>query len=310
MAKNNRPELPSRSFSERHNYRPVRSVFQVDSIDEPLRNGLLTALDSYVLTQIENASDFIDEEPIENFLTHLWVDHYKLRLKSSPENYYDWRLFINDRLANGQWYEFYDFIEYSLQHFPFSLKPRLIQAPLSTRSESPKQSFKSVCNHFLKREMSAWRIVGYQVVRLTSEEEIETVEKAYRLKGPVRTHIATAVGFISDRKNPNYRNSIKESISAVEAMCCKITGRPKATLGEALKTLENNGIRLHGALKKAFGNLYGYTSDADGIRHSLMEDRQIDFEDAKFMLISCSAFVNCCRPDWIGDFPEIRIMRL
>jgi len=140
--------------------------------------------------------------------------------------------------------------------------------------------------------MSAWRIVGNRVVRLTSDQEIETVEKALTLKGPVGTHITTAVGFMSDRKKPDYRKLIKESISAVEAMCCIITGKAKATLGEGLSTLENKGIILHGALKKAFGNLYGYTSDAEGIRHKLLEDPQTDFEDAKFMLVSCAAFVN------------------
>jgi hypothetical protein len=51
-------------------------------------------------------------------------------------------------------------------------------------------------------------------------------------------------------------------------------------------------IVLHSALKKAFNNLYGYTSDAKGIRHALLEEAELYPEDAKFMLISCSAFVN------------------
>jgi hypothetical protein len=143
--------------------------------------------------------------------------------------------------------------------------------------------------------MSAWRIVGNQVGRLTSDEEIEAVEKAVTRKGPIRTHLTTALGLMSDRKNPDYRNSIKESISAVEAICCQITGKPKADLHMALNTLEKKGIRLHGALKKAFDSLYAYTSDEGGVRHKLMDDPQTDFEDAKFMLMSCSAFVNLLR---------------
>lgn len=43
----------------------------------------------------------------------------------------------------------------------------------------------------------------------------------------------------------------------------------------------------------AFAALYGYTSDSGGIRHSLLEDDiSVSFEDAKFMLVSCSAFIN------------------
>jgi hypothetical protein len=51
-------------------------------------------------------------------------------------------------------------------------------------------------------------------------------------------------------------------------------------------------IPMHPSLKSAFQNLYGYTSDANGIRHALLEEANLDFEDAKFMLVSCSAFVN------------------
>ncbi len=45
-------------------------------------------------------------------------------------------------------------------------------------------------------------------------------------------------------------------------------------------------------LSRAFRQLYGYTSDANGIRHALLDESNLDFEDAKFMLVSCSAFIN------------------
>jgi len=49
---------------------------------------------------------------------------------------------------------------------------------------------------------------------------------------------------------------------------------------------------LHPALSGAFDKLYGYTSDAQGIRHGLMEEANLALEDAKFMLVACAAFVN------------------
>ena len=49
---------------------------------------------------------------------------------------------------------------------------------------------------------------------------------------------------------------------------------------------------LHPALEKSFSSMYGYTSDADGIRHALMDDDNLTNADARFMLISCSAFIN------------------
>ena len=86
--------------------------------------------------------------------------------------------------------------------------------------------------------MSAWRVVGNQVTRLTSPVEIETVEAAQVFGGkykPVATHISTALKHLSDRRSPDYRNSIKEAISAVESMCCIMTNDPKAKLGDAVK---------------------------------------------------------------------------
>jgi hypothetical protein len=73
----------------------------------------------------------------------------------------------------------------------------------------------------------------------------------------------------------------------VEAVCQILTSDAKTTLGQALKKLG-----IHPALEKGFSAIYGYTSDADGIRHALSEETTVDADDAKFFLVSCSAFVN------------------
>jgi len=39
--------------------------------------------------------------------------------------------------------------------------------------------------------------------------------------------------------------------------------------------------------------VYGYTSDEKGIRHSLLEQSaKVHEEDARFMIVACSAFLN------------------
>ena len=78
-------------------------------------------------------------------------------------------------------------------------------------------------------------------------------------------------------------------------MCKLITQNKKAVLSDALKVIEKEGnLQLHPALKIAFDKMYGYTSDADGIRHGsgLLDEPKLDFEDAKFFLVACSAFIN------------------
>ena len=107
----------------------------------------------------------------------------------------------------------------------------------------------------------------------------------------VTTHLERALELLSDRKNPDFRNSIKESISAVEAMAQIVARDPKATLGDALKTLDKSK-KIHPALKDGFSKLYGYTSDEGGIRHAMLEEPNLRLEDAKFFLLACTTFVN------------------
>ena len=50
---------------------------------------------------------------------------------------------------------------------------------------------------------------------------------------------------------------------------------------------------MHKSLIEGFKKIYGYTSDEGGLRHAITQDsKEIDFDDAKFMLVSCSAFIN------------------
>jgi hypothetical protein len=97
---------------------------------------------------------------------------------------------------------------------------------------------------------------------------------------------------LSDRKNPDYRNSIKESISAVEAACQAVSRKTNATLSDCIKALKEQKP-LHPALEQALIKLYAYTSDEGGIRHALSDaDATPSHADAKFMLVGCAAFVN------------------
>lgn len=58
-----------------------------------------------------------------------------------------------------------------------------------------------------------------------------------------------------------------------------------------MKALER-GQGLHNGLRNGFSAIYGYTSDADGIRHAMLEEAALDEADAKFFLVSSAAFIN------------------
>ena len=143
----------------------------------------------------------------------------------------------------------------------------------------------------LERENSAYRFVGTEIVEVTDETEITSIEEA--LNGPkaARIHFERALDLLSDRRAPDFRNSIKESISAVEAVCRLIANSQSDTLGGALKKISVKAP-IHSAFEQALLKLYGFTSDEGGIRHSLMEETSLGYADAKFMLVLCSGFAN------------------
>lgn len=151
-------------------------------------------------------------------------------------------------------------------------------------------------NGVFEKEYVGYRFINGLISPISDEQEVNSIEEALCNKyEPVREHIAKANLLLADRENPDYENSIKESISAVEAICEIITGihGKEATMGKMLNKLEDSGVNIHSALKSAFSILYGYTSDASGIRHAKgIGGEEATFEEAKFMLVSCCAFIN------------------
>ena len=225
--------------------------------------------------------DYTLDSNLSNIFTAFWINYLKEPIDTVPTYFYksDGSLqFLRNYFFEAEWYQIYDFIELVSLAGPAEYKSKFIES----------------CNSFLEKENSAYRFVYGNIAEITSKEEIESVESAIRDSSPYagsKEHLVQALAHLKNRENPDYRNSIKESISAVEALCREIEGGNQAKLGAALTALEKKGV-LHPALKKAFSALYGYTSDSDGIRHALLEDSKLTSEDARFMLVSCSAFIN------------------
>ena len=148
-------------------------------------------------------------------------------------------------------------------------------------------------NDVLEIELSGYRLIGGFFVDITHEQEVEMLQKALEDTKfpPITAHLQRALELLSNRDKPDYRNSIKESISAVESMARILVGDKKAMLSDALKQLEKSE-KIHPALKNGFTSIYGYTSDEGGIRHAMMDMPNLSAHDAKFFLLSCTSFIN------------------
>lgn len=270
------------SFSEKYGFKPKKTIFQLEDMDDDLRNGLWNALHFYYWHEADQ-SYYLNSNSNKRLywlFMRLWDAHYKWPVDAIPNIWERAYKVIRERFFSCHWNEAYDFVQFIANNYI---------------GDSVNENFKEKCNDILKRELSGYRFIGGSITPITAEEEIAEITEALESKTslrPVKIHLNTALELFSNRTSPDYRNSIKESISAVEAICRLIAGSD-ATLGKALDVIQEKGkIDLHGALKSAFDKLYGYTSDEDGIRHSMLEEPILDFEDAKFMLVSCSAFVN------------------
>lgn len=273
------------TFSQRAGITPSAKLAQLESIDDELRASLWSLLsifywDTYVEPgrNMYGRSDYVRNSNLNQLITSLWLHYFKRPTDTIDEYWQECRARLRTYFFEAKWYEVYDFVEFVVAYGP----------------EKQRSVFIEAANSYLARENSAYRFVGEQVVEITSAEEIESVESALSLTDDyrgARTHLRAALNLLSDRKNPDYRNSIKESISAVESLARNLANDESGTLGAILKELERSK-KLHPALKSAFSSLYGYTSDADGIRHSLLDEGSLTKADAKFMLVCCSAFVN------------------
>jgi hypothetical protein len=161
----------------------------------------------------------------------------------------------------------------------------------SQYSRSMRASLQASVNADLKRDFASVSMIGGYIVPVSDDEQRQAIELA--MQGPlpeVGSQLRVALSLLADRDKPNYRDSIKNSISAVESLCRHIVGDSKATLGDALKELKKARVTIHPALEKAFGELYGYASDI--ARHGLIGSDNLDVEDARHMLVTCSAFIN------------------
>ena len=270
-------------FSERYGYKKVSDVIIREEITPEIQNAICSCFDE--LLHIYN----IERYPVPSFELkelekHIWTKFFNQRLSKYDYDSFSIPGCIEDPFV--QWYEVLDLIEFSIKYmhhrdevYGLSASTRLIAA---LNSEFERLNF-------------AYRIVNCEIVEITSEHEIETIEYAIdNSPRNVKMHLNSALEKLAQRPNGDNRNSIKESISAVEAFCREKTG--ENTLGKALSKLEQKNIIIPQSLKSAFSKLYEYTNHADtGIRHALMDDEGTytpTADEALFMLVSCSAFIN------------------
>jgi len=283
-------------FSHRHGLIKEPSIIARETVNQDVINAIGSCYD--ILCQglysaqgewyYANGHPFVQSD-IER---ELWI-HFVNRRLSEFEDNGRYHLVFDELLTrrNLPWNRILDLVEYVCKWISINVKdyPYL---------DKLLKGFESNINTEFDRLDYGYRIVNHCIVDITSDTEMETINEAISgAKDNVRKHLQSAIDHYSARPNPDVRNSIKESISAVEAVCRELSGDD--TLGKALKHLEEKGIVIHRMLREQFTKFYVYTNDPDsGIRHALMDDEGTyvpSKDEAYYMIVSCCAFVNYLR---------------
>ncbi|OBJ39269.1 hypothetical protein A5630_27420 [Mycolicibacterium mucogenicum] len=267
------------SFSQRYGYRETRTLVQRDELDAETRVQIWNV----VVAIRKILTEPYDDDTESQVVAALWAWHFNEARDEQPTPNAVWGR-VKQAVLGSEWWALFDAIEALIKYLE-----RFKSAYLGSITTSAVGALNSVFEDYLV----GYRIIEHKVTPIDSEVAASAIDDAIADTAGIegaRHHLGRAIELLSDRQNPDYANSVKESISAVESVCRTVTGQ--ATLGAALKRLANAGVTIHPALERAWLAMYGWTSDADGIRHGGIDAADADQSLAKYMLVTCSAFIS------------------
>lgn len=267
-------------FSERHGISPQKTL-QVTKLDSRTRTRILNCFELASLNSISrNVTNLkISDDKIIMFLMRLTDEYFGDRMSYSF-SWLDWMLLerkIESHILEGKWYQVYDLIEFFIQKYPYQKNTVALTQCL---------------NKVFQEENVGYRIIANQVVPIFDKGEVKEIEdalvKASSWQG-VYDDLISAMKHLSDRKHPDYKDSIANSIRAVEGVAKLITHQT-GTLGELMPKVQEI-LGLDKNFAKAIGQLWRYANNV--ARHADPEAERIpEFEEAKFVFVTASAIVN------------------
>lgn len=270
-------------FSERFGYEAAPLDLPESDMPKSLRDGLWDAVNLYYIGNVATR-DMIGQiagytEGFSAFSQSVWFSFLRESIDQRSPNPVKTLADLRERFYLWEFHVVYSFVEFAVLNF--------------SNARRQKATFTEFCNLLLSRERAAFRFAAETLVRVSDEISVSEIAGAisHNKSDQVKVHVMRAAELYSQMPNPDYRNSIKESISAVEAAVSFVSGAKPSGISKPLKSVIDVFV-LHPALRDGFEKLYAYTSDSDGIRHALMGEQILTQADARYMLVSCSAFSN------------------
>ena len=271
----------SPSFSQRYGYEPLPEPMRLEEISNDLRREIWNAVREVLVEKRGGPSGYYYfEAPGKRFVERVLGANTKTSEDEIPTEHDQVCAHLKNSVLNPQFNQVLDLIE------------------IMVNDRDITENFgKRMSNSFEQYAAAYWLDTSqqpYRFVPRSSKEQGEATQQAIEtirennLEGAA-AHLRQATEHINARQ---YGDSITDSIHAVESVARAIDPKASKTLGPALDSLEKGGLLKHAALKAAFKKLYGYTSDEQGIRHSLLDQDSaaVGLDEAMFMFGACASF--------------------
>ena len=161
-----------------------------------------------------------------------------------------------------------------------------------TTPQSEVQEFISVeLQRLFSEEGLAFDFCDGLVQRRGRKHTIEIVSKAQVVMGDsrlisARKHYNKALQFFRTPSKPDFENTVKEAVCAVEAAGRTLFPTAKVTtLGDLVKWLTNTeDIQLPKSISQTLTGLYGFRSSGEGVGHGGAEGGTVTAELAEYVL--------------------------
>ena len=262
------------TFSQAYGYEELPQPLKLGEITDRARTGIWSLL--YYFVSSESVYGYV-EGNWKNILTFLHVGYYGRALDEFDSSLKNFVRVYKSIFMQDRFNELFDLL-----------------LAIMCSPECPQEYILAVADVFKKFRMAYVVDVGPPptIYPAATKEEGEAILEATAELGSAglsgaMNHLRKAADCINQGDPPG---AVRESIHAVESTARTFDPSAK-TLEPALRSLEEAG-GLHPALKQAFSNLYGFTSDEQGIRHALIENPQANVgqDEAVFMLGACASF--------------------
>ena len=280
---NDHDDMPNHlTFSQRYGYEPLPEPMRLEEISDDLRRELWNTVRELLL-KLRSSTGYNYYFPKDNQRV---IERIIGKCASVPES-----------RVSVKYVDVMSYFENGCFSLSFNKLLEMLESIMNDREIGDE--FSEKIGYLFEAQGAAYWLDSsqrtYRFVPSANKEQgeatrqaVEIVEQSGVAPGAA-THLRQAVEHLNARQ---YADSIADSIHAVESVARIIDPEANKTLGPALDSLEKAGLLHHPALKKAFGSLYGYSSNEQGVRHALLERDAADvgLDEAMFMFGACSSF--------------------